>query len=65
MQTLKNKRSERGLTLSELSRRSGVSVSAIRGIESGDNSPSLRTVEKLARGLSCPVSELIETEVTV
>jgi len=59
MQTLRNLRSERGLSLSELSRRSGVSVSAIRQLEHGENSPSIRTVEKLARGLSCTVGELL------
>jgi len=65
LQTLKNKRAERGLTLSDLSRRSGVSISAIRQIENGENSPSLRTLEKLARGLSCSVSELVTEDRTV
>ena len=62
MQALKNLRAERGLSVADLSKRSGVSRPAIMQLERGENDPQLRTLRKLARGLSCSVSELIERE---
>ena len=38
-----------GLTQQQLATRSGVSVSLVRGIENGRNSPTLRSLEHLAR----------------
>jgi transcriptional regulator with XRE-family HTH domain len=61
MRTVRNKRVERGLSMSDLARRSGVSVSGISRIEHNDvRSPSVDTVRKLARGLGVSVSELLE-----
>jgi transcriptional regulator with XRE-family HTH domain len=53
-------RSERGLSTSNLARRSGLSRAALWKIEQGQVSPTLRTLEKLARALGVPVHDLIE-----
>ena len=65
MQTLKNRRAERGLTVADLSKRSGVSRAAIMQLERGENDPRLSTLRGLAKGLGCTVSELIENEVHI
>lgn len=57
---LKNLRSERGLSVADLSRRSGVSRASIMQLERGENSPTLHTLERLARGFGVSVSDLLE-----
>ena len=49
-------RSRRGLTLQDVSRRSGVSVGMLSKVENGQISPSLRTLGRLSRALEIPVT---------
>ena len=46
-------RHERGLTQEELARRAGTSQPAIARLEAGGASPSLATLERLARAADC------------
>jgi transcriptional regulator with XRE-family HTH domain len=59
LQTLKDLRSERGLSLSDLAARSGLSKSTLWQLERGRNSPTARTLERVARGLNCRVEDLL------
>ncbi|MEC3861750.1 XRE family transcriptional regulator [Mesobacterium sp. TK19101] len=52
---VKAERSQAGLTLAELSERSGVSVPMISKIERGQVSASLSTLNALARGVGVPI----------
>jgi transcriptional regulator with XRE-family HTH domain len=47
-----------GLTASELSRRSAISPAMLSKIENGTTSPSLATLQALAKALDVPVTEL-------
>ena len=47
------------LTASELSRRSGISPAMLSKIENGSTSPSLSTLQALAKALDVPVTELL------
>ncbi|MEE8143323.1 MAG: helix-turn-helix domain-containing protein [Planctomycetota bacterium] len=51
-------RTERGLTLRQLSRRTGLSVSLISQIELAKSSPSVATLFKLSRALKVKLNEL-------
>jgi transcriptional regulator with XRE-family HTH domain len=53
-------RSEHDLTASELSRRAGISPAMLSKIENGSTSPSLATLQSLARALDVAVTELFE-----
>lgn len=54
-------RQKKGLSQSELARRSGHAVSTIHGIENGDNqNPSFRTVCDIAKVLGIPLDELYQ-----
>jgi XRE family transcriptional regulator, regulator of sulfur utilization len=63
VQTLKNIRSERRLSLAELSARTGVSAASLWEAETGKSSPTLRTLERIARGLNVRVEDLLYKEV--
>ena len=52
-------REQQGLTQRDLSDRSGMSLSLVRGIENGRNSPTLRSLEGLARALGVEVVGLL------
>ena len=52
-------RERRGLSQKALSDKSGVSQAAISDIESGNKSPTERTLRKLAAALDVEVTELI------
>ncbi len=52
-------RGERGLSLSEVARRSGVAKSALSQLESGLGNPTIQTVFSLANALQVPVSDLL------
>ncbi len=54
-------RQARGLTQAALAARSQVSMDAIRRLEAGDNSPSLDTLDRLARGLGLQLCTLFES----
>jgi len=51
-------RIEKNLTLSELSRMSGVAKSHIFNIENGDKTPTIKTLCKLAKALDVPCCKL-------
>ena len=57
--SLNRLRSERGLTLSELSDKAGVSQGMLSRIENGQVSPSLATLSALALSLGVPVMALL------
>ena len=56
---LKEIQKKKGITNVELSRRSGVGVQQISYYHSGDRTPPLKTLQKLADALECEVAELI------
>ena len=55
---LRKLRRDNGLTVTDLSRSSGVSIAMISKIENGQTSPSLSTLQRLADSLSVPVTGL-------
>lgn len=57
---IKQARSERGLTQQQLANRAGISITSLYYIESDTNSPSVRTLSKIAAALEVPVSALFE-----
>ncbi|QKW10740.1 helix-turn-helix transcriptional regulator [Streptomyces sp. NA04227] len=58
---LKRLRSRRGLSLSELSRRSKIGKATLSQLESGTGNPTIETVFSLSRVLEVPISELLDT----
>ena len=52
----------RKLTIRQLSIMTGVPRSTIQTIMSEDSNPTIRTLEKLARGLGCKITDLYESE---
>ncbi len=59
---LKNRRAAQGLSLSELSRMSGVAKATLSALEAGDANPTLDTLWSLASALKVPLGELVEPE---
>lgn len=55
-QVLRDLRTKRGMTMQELSEASGVSVSMISKVETGNGDPSLSALRDLARALRVPLS---------
>lgn len=55
---LEKVRLEKGLSLSALSKKSGVAVSHIHNLENGTKSPTIPTMCKLALALETPCNEL-------
>lgn len=55
---IKQVRQEKGMTLSSLARRSGVSVAHISDIEKEFKSPSLLVMVRLAKALNVDITEL-------
>ncbi|MCG6497795.1 helix-turn-helix domain-containing protein [Kitasatospora sp. A2-31] len=66
---LKRVRTQRGLSLSELSRRSKIGKATLSQLEQGTGNPTIETVFSLARVLEVPISDLVDRppsrEVTV
>jgi transcriptional regulator with XRE-family HTH domain len=62
MQTIRNLRSERRMNASDLAARAGIAKATLWQIEQGQVSPTLRTLEKIARALGCEVTDLIADE---
>jgi XRE family transcriptional regulator, stress-response regulator len=58
-ETLRAERTERGLTLKQVSEGAHVSVSYLAEIERGEKDPSSRVLESIARGLDVELSELL------
>ena len=59
MLRLRQVRQQRGLSLRELKRLSGVAVSALAKFEARKGDPQLSTLRKLAKALHVTVAELI------
>lgn len=49
-------RQQAGITVAELSRRTGLSIGMLSKIENGNTSPSLSTLQSLAHALSVPIT---------
>lgn len=62
MRKLRRIREQKSLSLRELERLSGVDYSSISKIETGESSPKLETMVRLARALEVDLSELIDLE---
>jgi transcriptional regulator with XRE-family HTH domain len=60
MHKLREIREQRALSLRELERLSGVDYSSISKIETGESSPKLETILKLAKALQVDLIELID-----
>lgn len=48
-----------GLSQAELARRAGMDHTFISRIESGRTSPDVRTLQRLAKAIGCPVADLV------
>ena len=57
---LRELRTARNMTQGQLAERCRTSIPAISNFESGNNSPTLGTLVRLADALECNVSELVE-----
>lgn len=57
---LKRIRTERGLSLSELSRRSKIGKATLSQLEAGTGNPTIETVFSLSRVLEVPISDLLD-----
>jgi transcriptional regulator with XRE-family HTH domain len=58
--SLKRRRLERGISLSELARRANISKATLSSLERGSGNPSVDTVWALAQALSVPFGDLFE-----
>lgn len=57
---LRRARTRRGLSLSELSRRSKIGKATLSQLESGTGNPTIETVFSLSRVLEVPISDLLD-----
>ncbi len=57
---LKRVRTQRGLSISELSRRSKIGKATLSQLESGTGNPTIETVFSLSRVLEVPISDLVD-----
>lgn len=55
-------RTKKNITLEKLASASGISKSTIQRIESGAISPTMNTMEKLAKGLDMKITDLFESD---
>lgn len=55
-------RTKNEVTLIELSRRTGISKSALNNYENGKRSPTLVQVEAIAKALGCRMTELFYSD---
>lgn len=62
MNTIKNRRSEVGITQVELAKAVGVTQGAVAQWESGITSPNIKLLPKLASILECTTDELLGVE---
>ena len=56
---LKQLRTERGLTLGQLSSLAGISKAMLSELEKGNANPTINTLWKIARKYGCSVAEII------
>ncbi|NSC21101.1 helix-turn-helix domain-containing protein [Streptomyces albus subsp. chlorinus] len=59
---LKRARAQRGLSISELSRRSKIGKATLSQLESGTGNPTIETVFSLSRVLEVPISDLLDAQ---
>lgn len=59
---LREIRAEHGVTLRELSARSGVAKSSLEAMESDRPNPSLQTLRRVAKALNVQIADLIDEE---
>jgi len=59
---LRDFREKRNLSQVQLYARSGVSQGYISDLEKGKKTPTLSTIEKLAAGLRCSVTDLLDAD---
>ena len=57
-----NVRTEKGYTLVELSKKSGIGKTTLNNYENGLTSPTLRQLEVIAQALDTKISALFESE---
>ena len=55
-------RTEKGISLMELSHRTGISKSALNNYENGKRQPNLLQLELIAKALDTSISNLYESE---
>ena len=55
--SIRKLRANKNLTQRELAKRAGLDVTYISGIERGCRNLSLKSLEKVAKGLGCPISK--------
>ena len=55
-------RSQKGISLRELERRTGISKSALNNYENGKRYPDLLQIEKIAIALNTSISNLYESD---
>ena len=55
-------RSSLGISLTELSRRTGISVSALWNYENSRRDPGIKTLEKIAKALNTSISNLYDSD---
>lgn len=55
-------RSSLGISLTELSRRTGISVSALWNYENGRRDPGIKTLEIIAKALNTSISNLYDSD---
>lgn len=58
---LRELRAERGLSIRDLARKSGLNVNTLSMIENSKNSPSLETLQQLSFSLETPITAFFET----
>jgi transcriptional regulator with XRE-family HTH domain len=61
-QKVRELRSTRNLGVRDLAKRSGISANTLCLIESGKSSPTVSTLQRLARGLQVPITAFFDTE---
>ena len=59
-ENLKRLRQEKGLTQEQLAEITGLHRTYIGGVERGERNISLLNMERIARALGCPLSNLVE-----
>lgn len=58
-QLIRLKRENRGLTQTELASKCGVNRNYVGMLERGERNPSYLSLQKIAKGLGIPISELL------
>lgn len=59
-ENIKRRRAELGTDQAELARRAEVAVSEVVALEQGDRQPLASTLKKVAGGLDCDLSDLLD-----